>query len=236
MLTLTQSRHLGDHNNADAYFMHCPEAAQPIMTFTGVITERGGELNNGPTLLHYRLQCTVYNSSTQSHHTFSITAYFKNRQSWSNFPPLSLNTQLFIAGRIFGQTKKSSQLAMMTDDIHFLPMLTQPPPLSPSSTTGKRKRSDRWTQRATPSTPTKSTRLLQADLRQPDRSESQPIYQPTSELNETTPLENDNDTQITWTDTADETESSALITSPTPERRSQRARKTSYTDILAQSK
>jgi hypothetical protein len=75
-----------------------------------------------------------------------------------------------------------------------------------------------------------------ADLRQPDRSEPQPIYQPTSELDESTPPENDNDTQITWTDTADETESSALITSPTPERRSQRARKTSYADILAQSK
>jgi hypothetical protein len=236
MLALIQFSHLGDHNNADAYFMHCPEAAQPTITFSSVITERGGHLNNGLTLLHYRLQCTVYDSSARSHHTFPITAYFKNGQRWSNFPLLAPNTQLFITGRIFGQTKESPQLAVITDDIHFLPMITQPLPLSPSSATGKRKLNDCWARRATPTTPTNSTRLLQADSRQQDRTESQLTYHPLNDLNESTPPENDNNTQISWTDTADETESSALINSPTPERRSQRARKTSYADILAQSK
>lgn len=33
--------------------MHCPGAAQPIVTFLGVVLERGGHLNDGPTLLHY---------------------------------------------------------------------------------------------------------------------------------------------------------------------------------------
>ncbi|GFF87297.1 hypothetical protein IFM53868_05101 [Aspergillus udagawae] len=232
----TIDRHPGDHNNADVYFMHCPEAAQPTVTFAGVVTERGGQLNNGPTLLHYHLQCTVYDTSSRSHHTFPITAYFKNGQRWSNVPSLALNTQLFITGRIFGQTKESPQLAVIADDIHFLPMIAQPLPLSPSSVTGKRKLNDRWARCATPTTPTNSTRLLQADLRQQDRTESQLTYHPLNDLNESTPPENDNNTQISWTDTADETESSALVNSPTPERRSQRARKTSYVNILTQSK
>jgi hypothetical protein len=144
MLALIQFSHPGDHNDVDAYFMHCPEAAQLTVTFSSVVTERGGHLNNGPTLLHYRLQCTVYDSSARSYYTFPITAYFKNGQRWSNFPLLAPNTQLFITGCIFGQTKESPQLAVITDDIHFLPMITQPLPLSPSSATGKRKLNDRW--------------------------------------------------------------------------------------------
>jgi hypothetical protein len=60
--------------------MHCPEAARPIVTVLGTVLERGGQLNDGPTLLHYRLQSTVYNSSSRSHHTFLLTAYFKKGQ------------------------------------------------------------------------------------------------------------------------------------------------------------
>ncbi|CAG8878830.1 unnamed protein product [Penicillium nalgiovense] len=101
--------------------MHCPGAAQPIVTFLGVVLERGGQLNDGPTLLHYRLQTTVYNTSTRIHHTFPITAYFKNGQRWANFPPLNVNSHVFLTGRIFGLTKESRQLAIVTDDIHFLP-------------------------------------------------------------------------------------------------------------------
>ena len=58
--------------------MHCPEAAQSIVTVLGTVLERGGQLNDGSTLLHYRLQSTFYNSSSRSHHTFLLTAYFKN--------------------------------------------------------------------------------------------------------------------------------------------------------------
>lgn len=35
------------------------EAAQPIVTFLGVVIERAGQLNRGPTLPHYHLQTTV---------------------------------------------------------------------------------------------------------------------------------------------------------------------------------
>jgi hypothetical protein len=43
-------------------------------------------------------------------------------------------------------------------------------------------------------------------------------------------------TQITWPDTANEAKISPQATTPPAERRSQRPRKTSYADILAQSK
>lgn len=44
--------------------MHCPEAAQPNVTFLGVVHERAGQLNHRLTLIYYRLQVAVYNSST----------------------------------------------------------------------------------------------------------------------------------------------------------------------------
>jgi hypothetical protein len=112
--------------------MHCPEAAQPTVTFLGTICERGGQLNNGSTLLHYRLQSTVCHTSNRTHHTFPLTAYFKNGQRWLNFPSLSINAQVFITGRVFELTKENQQLAIMTEDVHFLPAPPQPLPPTPS--------------------------------------------------------------------------------------------------------
>ena len=104
---LTQSSYPGNQEDTASYFMHCPEAAQPIVTFLGVVLNRGGQLNDRPTLLHYRLQTTVYNTSTRTQHTFPITAYFKNGQRYANFPPLNINAHVFLTGRIFGLTKES---------------------------------------------------------------------------------------------------------------------------------
>lgn len=226
---LTQSSHPGNEEDIESYFMHCPEAAQPIVTFLGVVIERGGQLNGGPTLLHYRLQTTVYNSSTRTNHTFPITAYIKNGQRWANFPPLSMNTHVFLTGRVFGLTKEHRQLAVVTDDIHFLPTPNNQLPATPPST-GKRKRVDRWSQRAGPQTPTKSAARPQ--------TESLPItYQSQDPTQIIAPGDDDEeDAQITWPDTPEEIKASSRTTTPVPERRSQRPRKTSYADILAQSK
>ncbi|KZN87629.1 hypothetical protein EN45_061900 [Penicillium chrysogenum] len=203
----------------------CP----PIVTFLGVVIERGGQLNGGPTLLHYRLQTTVYNSSTRTHHTFPVTAYFKDGQRWANFPPLSINTHVFLTGRVFGLTKEHRQLAVVTDDIHFLPAPNHQLPATPSST-GKRKRVDRWSQRAGPQTPSKSAARSQ--------TESLPItHQSQDSPQIIAPGDDDEEsTQITWPDTPEEIKASSRATTPVPERRSQRPRKTSYADILAQSK
>jgi hypothetical protein len=114
--------------------MHCPEEAQPAITFLGVVTTRGGQLNNGSTLLHYGLQSTVYNNSSRTEHTFPITAYFKNGPRWVNFPPLALNIPVFISGRVFGVIKENQQLAVIVDDVHFLPTSTLSVPPTPSST------------------------------------------------------------------------------------------------------
>jgi hypothetical protein len=67
---LTQSSYVDNEEDTESYFMHCPEAAQPIVTFLGIVIERNGQLNDGPTLLHYRLQTTVYNPNPSylSHH------------------------------------------------------------------------------------------------------------------------------------------------------------------------
>jgi hypothetical protein len=86
--------------------------------------------------LHYRLQSTVYHTSNRTHHTFPLTAYFKNGQRWVNFPSLSINAQVFITGRIFGLTKENQQLAIITEGVHFLPAPPQPLPPTPSSTLG----------------------------------------------------------------------------------------------------
>jgi hypothetical protein len=124
-------------------------------------------------------------------------------------------------------------LAVITEDIHFLPVLAQAFPPSPSSTTGKRKRPDRWAQRATPVTPSKSARLL-TDSLQSNQTELG-TSPPPQELNETIIREYDNTSPTASPDIANETASPPLMSSPTPERRSQRKPKTSYVDILAQS-
>ncbi|KAE8397042.1 hypothetical protein BDV37DRAFT_289763 [Aspergillus pseudonomiae] len=80
---------------------------------------------------------------------FLGTVCERGGQRWVSFPSLSINAQVFITGRIFGLTKENQQLASMTEDVHFLPAPPQPLPPTPSSTLGKRKRTDQWTQRAT---------------------------------------------------------------------------------------
>jgi hypothetical protein len=119
--------------------MHCLEAAQPTITFLGTVYKHRGQLNNRSTLLHYQLQSTVYHTSNRTHHTFPLTAYFKNGQRWVNFPSLSINAQVFITGHIFRLTKENQQLAIITEDVHFLLAPPQPLPPTPSSTLGKRK-------------------------------------------------------------------------------------------------
>jgi hypothetical protein len=84
-----------------------PKPLSLRVTLLGVVLERGGQLNGGPILLHYRLQTTVYNSSIRTYETFPVTAYFKNGQRWANFPLLSIKSYVFLIGRIFGLTKKS---------------------------------------------------------------------------------------------------------------------------------
>lgn len=188
------------------------------MTFLGVVLERGGQLNGGPTLLHYRLHTTVYNSSTRTHHTFPISAYFKNGQRWAKFPPLSTNTHVFVTGRIFGLTKEHRQLAIATDDIHFLPTPNHHVPATTSST-GKRKRVDRWSQRAGPQTPTKSVAS--------SRTELLPITHQRLDSPEIVALDNEDEeaTQIPWPETTDENEPSLRDSTPPPERRSRGQRK-----------
>ncbi|PCG88157.1 Hypothetical protein PENO1_111810 [Penicillium occitanis (nom. inval.)] len=165
---------------------------------------------------------------------FPITAYFKNGSRWTNFPVLSPQTQIFITGRIFGVTKENTQLALLTEDIHFLPTSATPiPPPTPSSTTGKRKRPDRWATRASPTTPSKPTRLQNPTFLPDFQDESQVTPSGPSLPTDTTAMEDDDDTLVTWPDTE-------LEPDPTPpedsasERRSQRRRKTSYVDILSQ--
>lgn len=199
--------------------MHCPEAALPVVTVLATVLERGGQLNTGATLLHYRLQSTVYNSSSRSYNTFPLTAYFKNGQRWVNFPPLTINTNIFLTGRIFGITKNNRQLAVITDDIHFLPTQQQSLPSTPSPTASKRKRQDRWTQRANTRSPRKPATVLENDLI-PNPQQS---YDTTGRT--TSPNNDEEGTLITWPDTTDDGQTLPQPRTPTPERRSQRQRK-----------
>ncbi|OJJ52121.1 hypothetical protein ASPSYDRAFT_73931 [Aspergillus sydowii CBS 593.65] len=124
----------------------------------------------------------------------------------------------------------------MTEDVHFLPGLPQPLPATPSSTLGKRQRSERWTQRATPNTPSKSAHSLDLDSSPLCHSHRNAQSQDVPGQRERTEQDDDTETHFTWTETADEAENLPQVTSPTPERRSQRMRKTSYADVLGQSR
>jgi hypothetical protein len=69
------------------------------------------------------------------------------------------------------------------------------------------------------------------------KTEPLPITYPGLHSSEVGALNNEDEetTQMTWPETADENEPSLEASTPPPERRSRRRRKTSYTDILAQS-
>jgi len=60
----------------------------------------------------------------------------------------------FLDRSYFGPTKELRQLAVITDDVHFLPAPNGQSPVTHSST-GKRKRVDCWPHRADPQTATK---------------------------------------------------------------------------------
>jgi hypothetical protein len=216
--------------NLETYRMHCPEAAPPIVTFLGIVEKCGGRLNDGPTLLHYDLQATVYDSSSRDQITFPISVYLKNGNRWINFPRLAIQSPIFVAGRLCGITIESPHLAVIADDIYFV----QGPlrPMTPSSASSTQKQSDRWGQRA-PTTPSKRTSLPSSTLT-PNNQTS--LYETVPESNTTESvqtIEESRDSLETWAETPNYAESSQQATSPTPERRSKRPRNSSYADFLS---
>lgn len=113
LASFTALRHPGDLGDLALYQQHCPGVANPSVVFLDVVQERCGRLNDGTTLLHYRIRVTAYNVSTRSSDSFPVAVYLKNGKRWQNFPLLS--------GRIFGITKIRSELAVLADDLNFFP-------------------------------------------------------------------------------------------------------------------
>jgi hypothetical protein len=131
--------------------MYCPAAAPPTVTFQGTVTHSGGTLNRGATLLHYDLQVAVYNNFTKTQATFMVRAYFKNGRRWAKFPSLIPQSRLFVVGKVCGVTVQERQLAVLVEAVFFIPkdsIANIIPPQTPQSS-AKRKRQDRWGQRAT---------------------------------------------------------------------------------------
>jgi hypothetical protein len=162
--------HPGDCTNIDTYSMHCPEAAPPTIMFLGIVVRSGGCLNSGTTLLHYDLHTTVYDSSAKARTSFTVRIYFKNGRRWANFPLLMQQTPIIMAGHICGLTSGECHLAVLVDDIHFVPgspLSRVTPAQTPQSSTGaKRTPQDRWSRRAAvgmgtePVTPSKKRRRV----------------------------------------------------------------------------
>lgn len=161
--------------------MHCPEAAPPTITLMGTVIRSGGQLNEGQTLLHYDLRTTVYDSSVKTQATFMVRIYFTNGKQWANFPSITPQSRVIVAGHVCGLTVEEPHLAVQVDDIYFVP--GGPPsmpatPQTPQSSAGtKRPVRDRWGRRAgvrssvsvEQSTPSKRPRRLQDDQDDIDR-------------------------------------------------------------------
>ncbi|OXV06047.1 hypothetical protein Egran_06187 [Elaphomyces granulatus] len=73
---------------------YCPGVANPSVVFLGIVQERCGRLNDGTTLLHYRMRVTAYNASTRSSDSFPVAVYLKNGKRWQNFPLLSTDSSV----------------------------------------------------------------------------------------------------------------------------------------------
>jgi hypothetical protein len=150
--------------------MHCPEAALPTVSLLGIVRSGGGQLNNGPTLLHYDLETNVYDLPNKASVAFTVSIYFRNGNRWTKFPILARQSRIFITGRIFGITTNAPRLAISVDDVYFIPNLSSitTAPVTPISPVGKQKQTDRWNNRANPITPIKRPRILTSN------SDSQP--------------------------------------------------------------
>jgi hypothetical protein len=144
--------------------MHCPAAALPMVSLLGIEEGCGGQLNSGSSLLYYDLQTTVYNSLDKTSTTFTVSIYFKNGKHWANFPTLTMWSRLFVTGCIFGVTTNRPWLAILVDDVYFIPKISPiaTTPGTPGSSTVKCKQDDCWTCRAAPSTPIKRPQVLSA--------------------------------------------------------------------------
>jgi hypothetical protein len=74
-------------------------------------------------------------------------------------------------------TKKNPQLAILVDEVYFIPNLSQGPstPATPSSTVSQQKRANHWGNRAGPSTPMKRPREVTpiAKIPHPDAPDCQ---------------------------------------------------------------
>jgi hypothetical protein len=102
--------------------IHLPQASSLVVTFLGVVVERGRRSNEGGCLLHYILRVTVYDNATRNTVSSQIAAYFKNRRRCVNFPVLSLHTAIFITGHVFGVTRDAPiRLAVLVEVVHFMP-------------------------------------------------------------------------------------------------------------------
>jgi hypothetical protein len=131
--------------------MHCPEPAPPSISFLGTVVSSGGKLNSGMTLLYYDLLTTVYDRSAKAQTSFTIRIYFKNGRRWANFPLLTLQTCVIIAGHICGMTSTEHLLAVLVDDVHFVPgspLGRVASPQTPQSTSAKQTPQNRWGRRA----------------------------------------------------------------------------------------
>lgn len=63
----------------DPYQNHYPHEAPSTIILLGTVVGRfNGRLNDGPTLLSYQLEVTVYSASTRSQVTFLVRIYLKN--------------------------------------------------------------------------------------------------------------------------------------------------------------
>ncbi|EPS29060.1 hypothetical protein PDE_04007 [Penicillium oxalicum 114-2] len=121
-------RQPGDVTDTDTYQTHCPEAACPTVLLMGTVESATGRVNSGPSLMYYDLHSTVYDSSTKSSVSFTVAAYFRNGARWANFPPLKLHTHIMVAAHVIGITTDDLRLALMVDDVYFLPTLPYAPP------------------------------------------------------------------------------------------------------------
>ncbi|KAF5855598.1 hypothetical protein ETB97_008887 [Aspergillus alliaceus] len=92
--------------------MHYPDAASPTITILGTVICSGGRLDEGQTLLYYDLRSTVYDSSVNSQATFTVRIYFKNGRRWANFPSLTLQIRVVVAGHVCGLTVEDPSYLM----------------------------------------------------------------------------------------------------------------------------
>lgn len=109
----------------------------------------------------FTLETSIYDASKAAPIQFSVACFLENTKRWQRVKIPPTETLLSVTAKVAGRTTDTNLLALRVLDLTYLPRSTSATTIPTSATTPPSKRSARWDDRASSSTPSKKMRPLE---------------------------------------------------------------------------